>query len=177
IARGGLIVTTTIDMDMQALAERIVAEHIAENGPEYNMTNAALVAMHPVTGEVLAMVGSVDYENEAIDGQVNNILSLHQPGSTIKPLTYAAAFERGWTAADVIWDVPMAYTTPTGQYEPRNYDGRFHGPVRLRDALANSYNIPAVELLSEIGVESLLEIRSEEHTSELQSRENLVCRL
>jgi len=158
IARGGLIVTTTIDMDMQALAERIVAEHIAENGPEYNMTNAALVAMHPVTGEVLAMVGSVDYENEAIDGQVNNILSLHQPGSTIKPLTYAAAFERGWTAADVIWDVPMAYTTPTGQYEPRNYDGRFHGPVRLRDALANSYNIPAVELLSEIGVESLLEI-------------------
>lgn len=158
IARGGLVVTTTVDMEMQALAERTVAEHIAESGAEYNMSNAALVALHPVTGEVLAMVGSVDYEDESIDGQVNNILSPHQPGSTMKPLTYAAAFERGWTAADVLWDVPMTYTASDGEYEPRNYDGRFHGPVRLRDALANSYNIPAVELLSEIGVESLLEI-------------------
>ncbi|HLV43738.1 MAG TPA: PBP1A family penicillin-binding protein, partial [Aggregatilineales bacterium] len=158
IERGGLVVTTTIDMDLQAAAERIAAEHIAEHGAEYNMSNAAIVALNPNNGEVLAMVGSVDYENEAIDGQVNNTLSLHQPGSSIKPLTYAVALEQGWTPADILWDVPMEYSTGVGAYQPVNYDGRFHGPVRLRDALANSYNIPAVELLNRVGVANLLEM-------------------
>lgn len=156
--RGGLVVTTTIDMDMQSLAEDIVAARVAEVGEEFNMSNAALVALQPVTGEVLAMVGSVDYDDEAIDGAVNNILSEHQPGSTMKPLTYAAALEQGWTAADVLWDVPMVYGSGPNAYQPVNYDGRFHGPVRLRDALANSYNIPAVTLAREVGVENLLAI-------------------
>ncbi len=159
LSRGGLKVYTTIDLRYQDLAERIAAQRVAELGEEYNLHNAALVAIHPATGEVLAMLGSVDYEDETIDGNVNIILSPQQPGSAMKPLTYAAAFEQGWTAADIIWDVPMAYDTGIGQgydYEPVNYDGRFHGPVRLRDALANSYNIPAVTLLREVGVGNLL---------------------
>lgn len=158
IARGGLVIITTVDMEMQRIAEDLLAQRIAEVRGEFNMNNAALVALNPTTGEVLAMVGSVDYNDESIDGAVNNILSQHQPGSAIKPLTYAAAFEQGWTPADILWDVPMMYDSGVGPYEPRNYDGRFHGPVRLRDALANSYNIPAVTLLREIGVPSLLEI-------------------
>ncbi|NIV77027.1 MAG: hypothetical protein GWN37_19990, partial [Gammaproteobacteria bacterium] len=158
IARGGLVVHTTIDMGIQAMAEDIVRQQIAEVGDEYNMHNGALVALNPNTGEVLAMVGSVDYADESIDGAVNNVLSAHQPGSTMKPLTYAAALEQGWTPAGILWDVPTVFDTGVGEYRPVNYDGRFHGPVRLRDALANSYNIPAVLLLNEVGVGNLLEL-------------------
>ncbi|GAB4475744.1 MAG: hypothetical protein Kow00124_17070 [Anaerolineae bacterium] len=161
IRRGGLYIYTTLDMDIQNLAQQVVAQRVAEVREEYNLTNAALVAIHPYTGEVLAMVGSVNYADETIDGAVNNALALNQPGSTMKPLTYAAALEQGWTAADILWDVPMAYDTGIGQgfdYVPHNYDNRFHGPVRLRNALANSYNIPAVTLLREVGVPDLLEM-------------------
>ncbi len=158
VARGGLKVYTTLDMRYYTLAEQIAREHVAEIGSEFNLHNAALVALNPNTGEVLAMLGSVDYEDESIDGAVNVTLSPQQPGSTMKPLTYAAALERGWQPADVLWDVPMVYDSGVGPYEPDNYDGRFHGPVRLRDALANSYNIPAVTLLREVGVPALLEI-------------------
>jgi membrane peptidoglycan carboxypeptidase len=158
ITRGGLSVYTTLDMDLQKLGEQIVAERIAEVRDEFNMTNAALVALSPHTGEVLALVGSVDYHDEAIDGAVNNILSPHQPGSTMKPLTYAAALELGWEPADVLWDVPITYDLVTSEYEPVNYDERFHGPVRLREALARSYNVPAVMLLNEVGVDRLLEL-------------------
>ena len=97
------------------------------------------------------MVGSADFFNEAISGQVNMAVSPRQPGSSIKPLTYTAAFEKGWTPATVIWDVPSEFP-PSGNpddtrdpYEPVNYDGRFHGPVRARIALASSYNVPAVK--------------------------------
>ena len=159
VARGGLRVYTTLSMPYQALGERVVAEQVAAVSAEANLHNAALVAINPNTGEVLAMVGSVDYDDESIDGNVNVILSPQQPGSAIKPLTYAAAFERGWNPSDILWDVPMVYDDGQGGlYEPRNYDGRSHGPVRLRDALANSYNIPAVTLLREVGVPGLLEI-------------------
>lgn len=161
IAQGGLEIHTTIDMEYQALAEQIATQRVAEVRDELNLHNAALVAINPNTGEVLAMLGSIDYEDEGIDGNVNVILSPQQPGSAIKPLTYAAAFEQGWTAADILWDVPMAYDTGVGagfDYEPVNYDERFHGPVRLRDALANSYNIPAVTLLREVSVPGLLEM-------------------
>src|SRR5690606_5948442 len=132
--------------------------------PAKNLTNAALVAMKPGSGEILAMLGSVDYKNETIDGHVNVTLSPQQPGSSIKPLTYAAALSPAegadprWTAADILWDVPVEYEQAVGDaYVPANYDGAFHGPVRLRDALANSYNIPAVLLLQDIGVPRLLE--------------------
>ncbi len=163
VANGGLRVATTLDMDYQNLAEELARRHVAAVGPQHNLTNASLVAMKPQTGEILAMLGSVDYDDEAIDGHVNVALSPQQPGSAIKPLTYAAAIspdEQGmvsWTPADILWDVKAEYPQVDGRtYSPVNYDGRFHGPVRLRDALANSYNIPAVLLLQDIGLPQFL---------------------
>ena len=104
------------------------------------------------------MVGSADYYNEAISGQVNMAISPRQPGSAIKPLTYLAAFEKGWTPATLIWDVTSEFP-PSGNpddtrapYKPVNYDGRFHGPVTVRTALANSYNVPAVKTLQFVGI-------------------------
>jgi membrane peptidoglycan carboxypeptidase len=154
-------------MNFQRLAEDLARQHVGQVDPAKNLTNAALVAMKPGSGEILAMLGSVDYKNEAIDGHVNVTLSPQQPGSSIKPLTYAAALSPAggsgadprWTAADILWDVPVEYEQFVGDaYVPVNYDGAFHGPVRLRDALANSYNIPAVLLLQDlIGVPRLLE--------------------
>lgn len=159
VSRGGLEITTTLDMDTQTLAEQILAQRVAEVRDEANLHNAALVAINPNTGEVLAMVGSVDYDDESIDGNVNVIFSPQQPGSAIKPITYAAAFEQGWLPADVLWDVPVEFNDGTGViYKPHNYDNNFHGPVRLRDALANSYNIPAVLLLNDITVPGLLDM-------------------
>ena len=164
VANGGLRVTTTLDLDYQRLAEELARQHVASIGPEHNLTNASLVAMNPQTGEILAMLGSVDYDDETIDGHVNVALSPQQPGSSIKPLTYAAAMspdddgQVSWSPADILWDVEAEYPQADGQtYSPVNYDGRFHGPVRLREALANSYNIPAVLLLQDIGVPRLLE--------------------
>ncbi len=158
LALGGLDVYTTINLDYQRLAEEIAQAQIAEFGEAFNMSNAALVAIKPTTGEVLAMLGSVDYEDQSIDGNVNVLLSPQQPGSTMKALTYAVAMEQGWTAADIVWDVPMAYEIAGDEpYEPVNYDERFHGPQRLRDALANSYNIPAVTLMRDVGIAELLE--------------------
>ncbi len=164
VANGGLRVTTTLDLSYQRLAEQLAQQHVAAVGPEHNLTNAALVAMKPTTGEILAMLGSVNYKDERIDGHVNVTLSLQQPGSSIKPLTYAAALSPGetgepaWTAADLLWDVEVDYPQFDGStYSPVNYDGRFHGPVRLRAALANSYNIPAVLLLQDVGVPAMLE--------------------
>ncbi|MDT8304638.1 MAG: transglycosylase domain-containing protein [Anaerolineae bacterium] len=165
VANGGLRVTTTLDLDFQELAERLAREHIAAVGPEHNMANAALVALKPGSGEILAMLGSVDYRDETIDGQVNVTLSPQQPGSSIKPLTYAAALSPGpdgeapaWTLGDLLWDVPVRYPQLDGNvYAPVNYSRTFHGPMRPRDALANSYNVPAVLVLQDIGVPRLLE--------------------
>ncbi len=152
----GLRIYTTLDRDLQRKAEQAVQEQIAELH-ERNATNAALVALDPDTGQIRAMVGSADYNDEAIDGQVNVALRCRQPGSSIKPLTYVAAFERGWTPATLLWDVRTEF--PDGAnppYVPLNYDRRFHGPVLVRDALANSYNVPAVETLQFVGVDGLL---------------------
>ena len=156
VANDGLRVRTSLDLRYQTLAETLAREHVSALAAN-NLTNAALVAMKPGTGEVLALVGSVDYRNEAISGQVNVALSQQQPGSTFKPLTFALALENGWRAGDVVWDVPVQYPQLNGSiYEPVNYDGRFHGPMRLREALANSYNIPAIALADAVGVENLL---------------------
>ncbi|MCP4357118.1 MAG: penicillin-binding protein [Chloroflexi bacterium] len=164
VANGGLRVTTSLDMNYQKLAEQLARQHVDAVGPEHNLTNAALVAMNPNNGEVLAMLGSVNYHDEAIDGRVNVTLSPQQPGSSIKPLTYAAGLsplgeeDPTWTAADILWDVAVDYPQFNGTtYSPVNYDGRFHGPVRLRSALANSYNIPAVLTLQAIGIPRFME--------------------
>jgi penicillin-binding protein 1C len=156
----GLRIYTTLDPRLQVEAERTVQEGVAGLSGR-NVSNGALVALDPATGHILAMVGSADFNDESIDGQVNVALRCRQPGSSIKPLTYAASFERGWTPATLFWDVRTEF--PDGAnppYVPLNYDRRFHGPVLLRDALANSYNVPAVEALQFIGVDGLLEMTS-----------------
>ncbi len=154
--KGGLRIVTTLDPDLQAIAERVAEEHV-QTLADKHVTNAALVALKPDTGEVLAMLGSVDFFDEEIDGQVNVALRLRQPGSSIKPVTYVAAFEKGWTPATLIWDVPTEF--PDGAnppYKPTNYDDVFHGPVLLRTALGSSYNVPAVKALQFVGLPDML---------------------
>ncbi len=149
--RAGFRVTTTLNPALQDLAEAEVKNQVDALAPS-NVTDGALIAIDPATGKILAMVGSNDYA-DPVDGQINMAIRPRQPGSSIKPLTYAAAFQKGWTPATLIWDVPGKF--PDGAnppYEPQNYDGRFHGPARVRDALANSYNIPAVKALQFVGV-------------------------
>lgn len=157
IYRSGFDVHTTIDPTLQNLAEQTVLSQVSALA-DRNATNGALVAIRPNTGEILAMVGSADFYNENIDGQVNMAISPRQPGSSIKPLTYLVAFEKGWTPATLIWDVPSEFP-PSGDpndtrspYKPVNYDDRFHGPVTARSALANSYNVPAVKTLDFVGI-------------------------
>src|SRR5215211_3606805 len=158
IYRSGFIVYTTIDPALQDEAQRLVTEQVALLADK-NAHNGALVSIRPSTGEILAMVGSPDFNNEAISGQVNMADSpTRQPGSSIKPINYLAAFEKGWTPATLIWDVPSEFP-PSGDpndtrepYRPVNYDGNFHGPVTVRTALSNSFNIPAVKTLDFVRV-------------------------
>jgi 1A family penicillin-binding protein len=155
--REGLKVYTTLDPKLQATAEEVAREQIAKLQDKH-VTNAALVALDAHTGEILAMLGSVDFNNKDIDGQVNVALRPRQPGSSIKPLAYVTAFQKGWTPATLIWDVPTVFTNTFGQtYSPKNYDSRFHGPVTVRSALANSYNIPAVKTLDFVGLPAFLD--------------------
>ncbi len=159
VRRSGFRIYTTLDLKLQELAQEILAEKVAELQPRYDLNNAALVALQPGTGEILAMVGSVDFHNEAIQGQVNVATSLRQPGSSIKPILYATALnDNRISPATILWDVPMTYTVGAGQsYRPVNYDRKFHGPVTARTALASSYNVPAVKLLDRVGVPRMLE--------------------
>ncbi|MFQ5421693.1 MAG: transglycosylase domain-containing protein, partial [Anaerolineae bacterium] len=153
LVRGGWQITTSLDLNIQQFAETAARERVAEWSAAHDVSNAAVVVLKPRSGEILGMVGSLDYFNDAIDGQVNIALSPRQPGSSIKPITYAAAMERGWSTADVLWDVPIELDLGGGQkMAPVNYDGRYHGPVLFRDALANSYNIPPIQLIRDIGV-------------------------
>jgi penicillin-binding protein 1C len=153
IYRSGFVVYTTLDPVLQDQAQTLVTNQVASM-VENNTKNGALVSIKPSTGEILAMVGSPDFNNAAISGQINMAISpTRQPGSSIKPLTYVAAFEKGWTPSTWIWDVPTQF--PDGAnppYEPRNYDGTFHGGLTVRLALANSFNIPAVKALEYVGV-------------------------
>ncbi|MCC7130684.1 MAG: transglycosylase domain-containing protein, partial [Anaerolineae bacterium] len=157
IYRAGFSVYTTLDPQIQDLAQAALSEQVAGLRSQ-NVKSGALVAIQPGTGQILAMVGSADYYNEAISGQVNMAVSPRQPGSSIKPLTYLAAFEKGWTPATLIWDVPSEFPPsgiegdPSPPYTPVNYDGTFHGPVTVRTALANSYNVPAVKTLQFVGI-------------------------
>ena len=156
IYRSGFTVYTTLDPDLQTMAEEIVGAQVASLADRH-VTTGALVALRPGTGEILAMVGSADYNDEVNAGQVNMAIRARQPGSSIKPLTYCAAFERGWTPATLIWDVRSEFpesglASDPRVYEPNNYDERFHGPVTARTALANSFNVPAVKTLYFVGI-------------------------
>lgn len=157
--RGGFSIVTTLDWDKQQEAERAVREGVERN-KQYNASNAALVAMDPRTGETLAMAGSRGYWDTGIDGQVNVALRPRQPGSSFKPIAYAAAFEAGFQPETTVYDVPTNFG-PDGSgadYTPQNYSGNFRGPVTLRQALAGSLNIPAVKVLYLAGVSNVIDL-------------------
>jgi membrane peptidoglycan carboxypeptidase len=153
---GGLKVITSLDYDKQKVAEEAVTNGLAAYGATYNFNGVGLVSLDPKTGQVLSMVGSPDYWNDEADGQVNVTLRPLQPGSSIKPIVYAAAFEKGYTPNTVLWDVDTVFPTPTGDYEPHNYDGAEHGYLTMRKALQGSLNIPAVKTLYLVGIENAL---------------------
>ncbi|MCX6046151.1 MAG: transglycosylase domain-containing protein [Chloroflexi bacterium] len=151
--RSGLNIYTTLDLRMQNIAQKIASETIAKVKKQYNMSNASLVALRPGTSEVLAMVGSVDFNDVSIAGQVNVAIMPRQPGSTIKPVMYTTAFnDLVISPASIFFDTPVSYNLGANQYyQPRNYDNQFHGMVTARTALANSFNIPAVRLYDGMG--------------------------
>ncbi len=157
--KGGLKVTTTLDMDLQDSAEQIVKEGALKNEKDWNGENAGLVAIDPKTGQVLAMVGSRDYFDKEIDGNFNIATANRQPGSSFKPFIYATAFNKGFTPDSILFDLPTEFQTScdaygralpgrsqSNCYMPKNYDGGHRGPMTLRAALAQSINIPAVKL-------------------------------
>ncbi len=150
VEKGGLNIITSLDLSLQQKAENIVRTEV-DKDVKYNLTNGAALVTNPQNGDILAMVGSRDYENPDF-GKVNLTTSLRQPGSSVKVITYSAALTRGYTAATIINDSPTNF----GSYKPVNYDGTFHGNVSLRIALANSINIPAVKTLQTIGVNNMI---------------------
>lgn len=153
LQEGGLQVTTTLDLNMQRAAEAAVAEFTGKNETNYNARNEALVAVDPATGQILAMVGSRDFFDEQNDGQVNVALRPRQPGSSFKPYVYATAFKQGYGPATMLMDVSTNFGNYGGKdYIPQNYDGKEHGPVSIRQALAGSLNIPAVKTILLAGV-------------------------
>jgi membrane peptidoglycan carboxypeptidase len=193
VARGGLHIYTTLDLDLQYQAECAARSYITRLaggdpntvlntsaatpcaaaadlpaspspassfnfGVRRNVTNASVVVLKPNTGELEAMVGSLDYWNPGIDGNYNVAIGARQPGSTFKIFTYAAAFASGqFTPASMLLDVPTSFSTGGGApYKPTNEDNAFHGPVSLREAFANSYNVPAVSVLSQVGIGNVI---------------------
>lgn len=157
VNQGGLEVTTTLDLALQGQAQQIVTDEVASLA-RLRIQNGAALVTNPQTGEILAMVGSKDYFDFEHDGQVNVTLRPRQPGSSIKPITYALALERGKSVVSQLQDTPVTYKlVGSPPYSPKNYDGTYHGNVPLKQALASSYNVPAVKLLAELGVESLID--------------------
>ncbi len=158
---GGLRITTSLDFALQARAEVELRSAIAGFEASTGARNGSLVTIEPVTGQILAMVGSRDFFDETIDGQVNLATAMHSPGSALKPLTYLTAFQvdpRTWHPATVLWDVPTEYEEADGTvFRPVNFDGQFHGPVTIRSALANSMNVPAFQVADRLGVGALLD--------------------
>lgn len=189
VLRGGLRVYTTLDLTMQDQAECLARTHVArlsgeadfgksdaeiaacpalqylqplraaDVGVDHQVNNASLVAVDPDTAEIKAMVGSLDYWDESIDGSFNVAANgLRQPGSAFKPFTYLTALSQGYTAASMVLDVETDIGTDYNNvaYVPQNYDRQFHGPMRLRQALGSSYNVPAVEVMSWVGVDKVI---------------------
>ncbi len=162
VQSGGLKVITTLDWPLQEIAEKTVSEGAERNEELYQGKNAALVAQDPKTGQILAMVGSRDYFDAKNEGNFNVATQgLRQPGSALKPFVYLAAMQAGYTPDTVLFDVPTEFDTsgqPEKSYHPENFDGRFRGPISIRQALAQSVNIPAVKTLYLVGLPKTLEL-------------------
>jgi 1A family penicillin-binding protein len=156
VEEGGLKVKTTLDNKIQEESEKILREEL-EKISYLNVTNGAVLVTRPSTGEILAMVGSVDYFDQPY-GAFNVTTALRQPGSSVKPLMYSFALQKGYTAASILDDSPVVFNIAGSEsYRPVNYDNKFHGKVPLRYALANSYNIPAVRTLNNLGVNNFID--------------------
>ncbi len=170
LAEKGYKVITTLDWELQKAAEEIVAEKVAINTESHNASNAGMVAVDPKTGDLLVMVGSKDYFAEDIDGNFNVALASRQPGSSIKPFVYATAFTKGYLPQTILFDLPTQFsvncdpwntTSDDGCYAPQNYNNKFIGPISMRNALAQSLNIPAVKTLYLAGVNSALKLAAD----------------
>lgn len=162
VEQGGLQVTTTLDYELQEKAENVVAEEV-EKARSLKVGNGAAVVINPQNGEIIAMVGSKDFfatesGKQSFDGQFNVVTqALRQPGSSIKPVTYASAIQKGYTASSLLMDTKVVFPNPNDKdYEPKNYDGKFHGPVQIRFTLGSSLNVPAVKMLAKVGVKDML---------------------
>lgn len=162
---GGLNVITTLDYELQRKSEEITLEVSKRNAENFNGSNASVVVIDPHTGDILTMVGSRDYFDKEIDGNFNVATASRQPGSSFKPFVYAAAFNKGFTADTVMFDVFTEFNSscsPTGAgtncYHPKNYDDAFRGPMSIRDALAQSINIIAVKMLYIVGANDAIKL-------------------
>ena len=156
---GGLKITTTLDLKLQQETQKIVTEEI-DKAESKGISNGAAIVVDPINGQVLAMVGSRGYFSDKTDGKYNVVTAgLRQPGSAIKPVTYLVAIKKGWTAASMIMDVPVTFPGVGGQkdYSPNNYNGKFNGPMSLRNALGNSINTIAVKMLANVGIKNMLQ--------------------
>lgn len=155
----GINVYTTLDYPTFTLSEDIAKLWVDRLKNQHDLSNASLVLLKNDTGEIIDMLGGIDYFDATHAGQVNMTTALRQPGSALKPVTYAAAFMQGYTPASLIYDVKKVYKTKKGEgFTPNNYDGRYHGLVLAREALASSLNLPAVEMLNRIGINSFLKV-------------------
>jgi len=154
----GVKIKTTLDLKLQKEAEKIVFDEIESLG-EYNVGNGALVAIAPDTGEIIMYVGSYGYSNAEYGKYDVVSQGKRQPGSTLKPIEYALALKKGYTAASVITDVRTVFPNVVGEdYVPVDYDGKYRGPVQIRFALGNSLNIPAVKMLAMVGIHDFLQL-------------------
>ncbi len=156
----GMSIYTTLDWNYQQIAEEVVKEKVEELKDQYGFNNAALVALNPQNGQILAMIGSRDYFDKEIDGNVNVTTRFRQPGSSFKPYVYAQALEMGYTRKSVVFDVETNFSTSENEeddYVPQNYFGTFNGPIQMEDALATSLNIPAVKFLYLVGPKKAVE--------------------
>ncbi len=154
----GFKVITSLDWKLQEKAQEIVKTYAESNAKNYNAKNAGMVAIDPKTGQILVMVGSKDYFDTDHEGNFNITLAKRQPGSAFKPFVYATAFQKGYTPDTVLFDVPTQFSTncPPDCYTPENYDGKYLGPISLRNALAQSRNVPAVKILYLAGLNDVL---------------------
>jgi penicillin-binding protein 1C len=158
VLKGGLSITTTLDMDIQKMAEKVVVDEL-EKVKKLRVSNAAVVITNPKTGEILAMVGSRDYFNTDGGGNVNVTTRPRQPGSSIKVINYALGLSNGLTLASIIDDSPITFSVPgLPPYSPKNYDGTYRGKITIRQALAESRNIPAVKILASYGVDKMIDL-------------------
>lgn len=179
LTEGGLKIITTLDYEMQRKAEDIVKTKTLENAKLWHATNAGLVAIDSKTGQILTMVGSRDYFDDEIDGNYNIATAKRQPGSSFKPIVYAKAFEMGYRPETILFDTetqfsPVCEPSDTSSndpcYSPGNYDGKFRGPMSIRNALAQSINIPAVKALYLVGVSNAIDLAEKMGISTLGDR-------